>query len=176
MGGSFPLSKLGILIIRQISRPIANSMKERAKNHYFFRTYVCMPPAQIYHWCEVKTRLWVLGLGRSGEIPKLNETMAIEIGANMIGEGAALLLLAGIVFAIAATILIYEYNRSAAKEEAREEAQQQRLAELDSRVEDLRFTVEEQGAKIRELSQLAGRLDVAWRAYQQQLQPSGADS
>ncbi|XP_043210484.1 putative OPA3-like protein CG13603 isoform X2 [Amphibalanus amphitrite] len=168
MGGSFPLSKLGILIIRQISRPIANSMKERAKNHYFFRTYVCMPPAQIYHWCEVKTRLWVLGLGRSGEIPKLNETMAIEIGANMIGEG--------IVFAIAATILIYEYNRSAAKEEAREEAQQQRLAELDSRVEDLRFTVEEQGAKIRELSQLAGRLDVAWRAYQQQLQPSGADS
>ncbi|KAF0314763.1 Methionine synthase reductase [Amphibalanus amphitrite] len=91
-------------------------------------------------------------------------------------SGAALLLLAGIVFAIAATILIYEYNRSAAKEEAREEAQQQRLAELDSRVEDLRFTVEEQGAKIRELSQLAGRLDVAWRAYQQQLQPSGADS
>ena len=35
----------------------------------------------------MKTRLWVLGLGRSGEIPKLNETMAIEIGANMIGEG-----------------------------------------------------------------------------------------
>ena len=47
----------------------------------------CDLSCTVYHWCEVKTRLWVLGLGRSGEIPKLNETMAIEIGANMIGEG-----------------------------------------------------------------------------------------
>ena len=83
------------------------------------------------------------------------------------------LVMAGIVFAIAATILIYEYNRSAAKEEAREEAQQQRLLELDARVEDLRFAVHEQGAKIRELSTLAEKLDAAWEAHR--LQTSGAD-
>ncbi|XP_037092449.1 putative OPA3-like protein CG13603 isoform X2 [Pollicipes pollicipes] len=100
----------------------------------------------VYHWCEVRTRMWIMGMERSGAVPKLNETMAIELGGNMIGEG--------IVFGIAATILVYEYNRSAAKEEAREADQQQRLLELDSRLDDLRFTVEEQDAKIRELRRL----------------------
>lgn len=48
--GVFPIAKLGALFLRQVSKPIANFAKERAKNNYFFRTYVCMPPAQCkYH-------------------------------------------------------------------------------------------------------------------------------
>ena len=84
--------------------------------------------------------------------------------------------MAGIVFAIAATILIYEYNRTVAKEEAREAAQEQRLLELDSRVEDLRFTVDEQGDKIRELSRLAESLDAAWKTHQQASRTAGGKS
>lgn len=44
--GAFPIAKLSVLLIKQISKPIANACKERAKNSPFFRTYVCMPPAQ----------------------------------------------------------------------------------------------------------------------------------
>lgn len=44
--GAFPIAKLGALLIKQISKPIANACKERAKHNPFFRTYVCMPPAQ----------------------------------------------------------------------------------------------------------------------------------
>ena len=55
--------------------------------HFLILSSALFPLFTVYHWCEVKTRLWVLGLGRSGEIPKLNEAMAIEIGGNMIGEG-----------------------------------------------------------------------------------------
>lgn len=44
--GAFPIAKLSVLLIKQISKPIANVCKERAKNSPFFRTYVCMPPAQ----------------------------------------------------------------------------------------------------------------------------------
>lgn len=44
--GAFPLAKLGILLFRQVSKPVANFLKERAKNHPFFRKYVCMPTAQ----------------------------------------------------------------------------------------------------------------------------------
>lgn len=44
--GVFPIAKLGGLLIKQISKPVANFVKERAKQNYFFRTYVCMPPAQ----------------------------------------------------------------------------------------------------------------------------------
>lgn len=43
---AFPVAKLGALLLRQISKPIASFAKERAKQNPFFRTYICMPPAQ----------------------------------------------------------------------------------------------------------------------------------
>lgn len=48
--GAFPVFKLGVLAFKQLSKPIANVLKERAKNHPFFRTYICIPPAQ----CKLK--------------------------------------------------------------------------------------------------------------------------
>lgn len=57
----------------------------------------------VYNWCEVKAKMWVLNLGKPVNIPVLNEAMAIELGANLLGEG--------IVFIIAAGVLIAEYNR-----------------------------------------------------------------
>ncbi|XP_043223559.1 putative OPA3-like protein CG13603 [Amphibalanus amphitrite] len=144
MVAAFPLAKLGTLVIKQVSKPLANVIKERAKRSYFFRTYVCMPPAQLYHWCEVRTKMWIMNLGRSGDIPKLNEAMAIDLGANMLGEG--------VILGIATGVLLYEYNRSAAKEEAREAAQHARLRSLETALDDLRFTAEEQDTRLRELT------------------------
>ncbi|KAK7487161.1 hypothetical protein BaRGS_00021656 [Batillaria attramentaria] len=46
VAGAFPIVKLGYLAIKQISKPLANVIKSRAKVHPFFRKYVCMPPAQ----------------------------------------------------------------------------------------------------------------------------------
>lgn len=48
--GAFPIAKLSVLLVKQISKPIANACKERAKNNPFFRTYVCMPPAQCKYF------------------------------------------------------------------------------------------------------------------------------
>lgn len=47
--------------------------------------------------------MWIMNLGKPVNIPVLNEAMAIELGANLLGEG--------IIFIIAAGILISEYNR-----------------------------------------------------------------
>lgn len=44
--GAFPAAKLGALLLKQISKPIANAVKQQAKSSPFFRTYICMPPAQ----------------------------------------------------------------------------------------------------------------------------------
>lgn len=44
--GAFPAAKLGVLLLKQISKPIANIIKDNAKKSQFFRQYVCMPPAQ----------------------------------------------------------------------------------------------------------------------------------
>ena len=44
-----------------------------------------------------------MNLGKTSKVPRLNEAMAIELGANMLGET--------IVFSIAAGILFFEYSR-----------------------------------------------------------------
>lgn len=47
--------------------------------------------------------MWALNLGRPIQVPPLNEAMAIELGANLLGEC--------IIFVIGAATLIFEYNR-----------------------------------------------------------------
>ncbi|XP_072130629.1 optic atrophy 3 protein homolog isoform X1 [Mobula birostris] len=44
--GAFPIAKLAMLGVRQISRPLANSIKANARRSQFFKTYICQPPAQ----------------------------------------------------------------------------------------------------------------------------------
>jgi len=143
---AFPVAKLAGLLLKQISKPIANISKEKAKNSFFFRTYVCMPPAQVYHWCEVKMKMWVMNLGRPVEIPKLNEQMAIELGANLLGEG--------IIFSIAAGILCAEYIRQVNKEAGKEQARLDSLQELSDRIRDLEVENFRRDAQLRELNRL----------------------
>ncbi|KAG8228502.1 hypothetical protein J437_LFUL009367 [Ladona fulva] len=180
--GAFPVAKLGGLILKQVSKPIANILKERAKRSHFFRTYVCMPPAQsqvfplaklaflfvkqiarptsrfierkamqIYNWCEVKAKMWIMNLGRPVNIPSLNEQMAIELGANLLGEG--------IIFTIAAAILYLEYARSARKEAAKEQARLDEMETLNYTIRELYFQAERQDAQIRELMRTVCELE-----------------
>lgn len=44
--GVFPALKLGVLFIKQISKPLAKMLVTQAKNHAVFRTYFIIPPAQ----------------------------------------------------------------------------------------------------------------------------------
>ncbi|XP_019874838.1 putative OPA3-like protein CG13603 isoform X1 [Aethina tumida] len=152
--GAFPAAKLGALLLKQISKPIATVVKNQAKQRPFFRKYVCMPPAQFYNWCEVRAKMWMMNLGKPVNIPVLNEAMAIELGSNLLGEG--------IIFIIAAGIVLYEYNRSANKEEAKESAKRAEIQALNNAIRDLFLQTEEQGAHIRELTRKMGELETKW--------------
>lgn len=44
--GVFPAFKLGVLFVKQISKPLAKFLVSQAKAHPLFRTYVIIPPAQ----------------------------------------------------------------------------------------------------------------------------------
>lgn len=46
MVAPFPLAKLAILAVKQMSKPLANYIKRRAKAHRVFRDYICIPTAQ----------------------------------------------------------------------------------------------------------------------------------
>lgn len=148
---AFPVAKLGALLLRQISKPIASFAKERAKQNPFFRTYICMPPAQFYNWCEVKMKMWILNLGKPVNIPSLNETMAIELGANLLGEG--------IIFIIAAGLLFLEYSRQVRKDTAKEAARQEEISSLNYTIQELYFQAERQDAQIRELLRTVADLE-----------------
>lgn len=139
----FPLIKLGYLAIRQVSKPIANYIKKSAKSNPFFRTWICMPPAQLYHWWEVNFRLRMMGLGRAKHVEPLTEKEAIELGGEMLGEF--------VVFSIAAVVLVLEYQRSSRKEAAKEERLERELSGLKTKVQEMKTVTDIQESQIRDL-------------------------
>lgn len=88
-------------------------------------------------------KMWIMNLGKPVTVPTLNETMAIELGANLLGEG--------IIFIIAAGILYAEYARQVRKETAKEAARQEEISTLTYTIQELYFQAERQDAQIREL-------------------------
>ncbi|XP_055380977.1 putative OPA3-like protein CG13603 isoform X2 [Condylostylus longicornis] len=160
--GAFPAAKLGVLAIKQISKPLANIIKDRAKKTPFFSKYVCMPPAQFYNWVEVKTKMWAMNLGKPVKVPQLTEAMAIELGANLLGEF--------IIFTIGAGLLIFEYMRQSSKEAKKEEQTLEEKRLLKQTLSELAFKIERQDAQIRELNRSLAALDsrvlFRWKSIQ----------
>ncbi|KAK0059833.1 putative OPA3-like protein CG13603 [Biomphalaria glabrata] len=146
----FPLIKLGYLAIRQISKPIANAIKRRAKTHPFFRKYICMPPAQFYHWCEVNIQLRLMGLGKTKNFQRMPDKDAIELGGEMLGEF--------IVFGMACLVVVAEYTRGARKEAAKEESLRQEKETINLKLEQLFSITEVQENQIRELQRCVDNL------------------
>lgn len=125
----FPLLKLGVMAIRQISKPFANHLKTRAKNSHFFRTRICMPPAQFYHWCEVNVKARLLNLGSPKEVVKLNEQAAIDLGSELIGDV--------FMFSIGAVAVIAEYNRQSRRSAEEKAALETRLSRIEENRDNL---------------------------------------
>lgn len=103
-----------------------------------------MPPAQFYNWCEVNFKMYLLNLGKPVEVPKLNENQAIELGANILGEG--------IIFVIAAAILVAEYIRQTNKEAVKEEAKLAEMRRICTAIDDLFFEGQKNSTEIKELT------------------------
>ncbi|KAG0730350.1 putative OPA3-like protein CG13603 [Chionoecetes opilio] len=107
-------------------------------------------PFIVYHWCEVRLKMYVMNIGRSGQnttIPKLSEEAAIELGGNLLGEG--------VIFGIAVAILTFEVTRQKEKEKKKEEAEQAFIDNLENRINELTFASEELDTKLREVTRLA---------------------
>lgn len=142
--GVFPLAKLGVLAIRQIAKPLANVIKNRAKASPIFRDYICMPPAQIYHWCEVNVKMRMLNLGKPREVRKLDQNAAIELGADLLGEI--------VIFTVGAVVLILEYSRQARNAAKAADEEADRWSNIESRLTELEILSNEQQLEIQDLT------------------------
>ncbi|GAB1863611.1 Putative OPA3-like protein CG13603 [Camponotus japonicus] len=138
--GVFPALKLGVLFIKQISKPLAKFLVNQAKSHEIFRTYIIMPPAQFYHWAEVKAKMYIMNLGKPTKVAKLNESMAIDLGASLMSEM--------IIFGVAGGCVILEYNRQVMKEAKKEEVRQMQTQKFTDDIQALYNTTLQQEARI----------------------------
>ncbi|XP_074662184.1 putative OPA3-like protein CG13603 [Tubulanus polymorphus] len=143
---AFPVIKLGTLVIKQISKPLAAMLKRRAKQSPLFGRYVCKPPAQFYHWMDTKLKMRLMGLGNIKEVKPLNEELAIELGADLLGEV--------IIFSVAVGTLYFEYWRQNKNAQEKEDIQNNSLVELNHKITELAMQLERQDAQIRELTRL----------------------
>jgi ElaB/YqjD/DUF883 family membrane-anchored ribosome-binding protein len=70
-----------------------------------------------------------MNLGKPTKIARLNEQMAIELGASLMGEI--------IIFSVAGGCLVLEYNRQVTKESKKEDMRQQQLQKFTNDIQAL---------------------------------------
>lgn len=131
--GAFPMAKLLYLGIRQVSKPLANRIKEAARRSEFFKTYICLPPAQLYHWVEMRTKMRIMGF-RGTAIKPLNEEAAAELGAELLGEAT--------IFIVGGGCLVMEYWRHQTQQRHKEEEQRAAWGAMQDEVGRLALAVE----------------------------------
>lgn len=100
----------------------------------------------VYHWAEVKAKMYLMNLGKPTKVAKLNETMAIELGANLMGEV--------IIFSVAGACLILEYNRQVTKESKKEEARLQQIQTFTNDIKNLNQITSQQESEIEYLQEV----------------------
>ncbi|XP_056622377.1 optic atrophy 3 protein homolog [Triplophysa dalaica] len=143
--GAFPIAKLLYVGIRQLSKPLANRIKAGARQSEFFKNYICLPPAQAYHWIEMRTKMRIMGF-RGSSIKPLNEDAAAELGAELLGEA--------IIFIIGGGCMVLEYSRQAANSRRKEEELTENMNNLHTQLGELALATETMDAQIREINRL----------------------
>lgn len=91
-----------------------------------------------------------MNLGKPTKVAKLNEAMAIELGANLIGEV--------IIFSVAGGCLILEYNRQSTKEAKREETRQMQIQKFTDDIQTLHAVTLQQESQIHYLQSAINEL------------------
>uniref|UniRef100_A0A1A8GV76 Optic atrophy 3 n=1 Tax=Nothobranchius korthausae TaxID=1143690 RepID=A0A1A8GV76_9TELE len=143
--GAFPIAKLLYLGVRQLSKPVANRIKAGARRSEFFKNYICLPPAQMYHWIEMRTKMRIMGF-KGATIKPLNEDAAAELGAELLGEA--------IIFLIGGGCMVVEYSRQAANSRRKEEELNETITSLKTQIAELTLTTETLDTQLKEVKRL----------------------
>lgn len=94
--------------------------------------------------------MYIMNLGKPTKVAKLNEAMAIELGANLVGEL--------VIFGVAGACVILEYNRQVTKETKKEEIRQMQIEKFTDDIQALHNTTLRQEAQIHYLQSAINEL------------------
>lgn len=115
-----PVAKLGTLLLKTMSKPIATRLKTEASRHPKFRQLI-INLAQANHRISTNLQRRIYGHSTNVEIRPLNEEKAVQAAADLIGEL--------FVFSVAGAAVIFEVQRSARSEARKEET---RIKEIEA--------------------------------------------
>ncbi|XP_049303569.1 optic atrophy 3 protein homolog isoform X1 [Bactrocera dorsalis] len=104
-----------------------------------------------FHWCEVTLKMLLLNLGRPVKVVPLNEAIALELGAELLGEL--------IVFAVAAAGLIFETKRQAKKRDFEIKSVNVTSTDLIEATKVLEYRQQRQKMYIQEIAQALAELN-----------------
>lgn len=125
---SFPLSKLLFMFVKSLARPISRRVLARANTDAFFKQYVCLPPANLYHFYEAKIKFRVMNVGRArmARVRRLGEKEEVELGANLASE----FIIYTVAMAICANEVLKYKERVREEEDQEEEAREELVEEV----------------------------------------------
>lgn len=121
--------KLVTILIRQITRPVANVIKGQAKQHTTFKS-MCITLAQQMHRIDVILRSRITPSLYVKKIRPLNDEKAVENGATILSEL--------FVFGVTGSVVVWETLRQRNKEISRREQVLRDIELLRSQIEELR--------------------------------------
>ena len=118
------LAKIGSLLIKTLSKPVAKRIKTDFTRYDLTRRFL-VGMGQSTHRLTTRMTIWSEGF-KVRSIPPLEEKEAIQKGADLLGEA--------IVFGVSVGVVVWEYNRSNEKAKAKEE---KRLLEIEVENDDM---------------------------------------
>lgn len=142
--------KLGALLVRQVTRPMANILKRQAKEHRLFKE-MCIALAQRMHIADIVLRSKLTPSKFSKTIRPLNDEKAVENGATLLSEA--------FVFSVTGTVVVWETLRQRQKELDRRDQVTQDINFLQSEIEELKSLTASQAIQLKALEAKNGRLD-----------------
>ncbi|KAG2578244.1 OPA3-like protein isoform X1 [Panicum virgatum] len=141
-----PVAKLGTLLLKTMSKPIATRLKTEASRHPKFRQLI-ISLAQANHRISTNIQRRVYGHATNVEIRPLNEEKAVQAAADLIGEL--------FVFSVAGAAVIFEVQRSARSEARKEEARKNEIEAIRQKEDQLAEEILTMKQKLSELERLA---------------------
>ncbi|CAL9113007.1 unnamed protein product [Musa textilis] len=142
-----PVVKLGSLVLRTLSKPIASRLKQQTGNYPRFREYI-IGLAQANHRFTTTIQRRLYGQATDVKIRPLNEEKAVQAAADLIGELFVFSVVAG-------AAIIFEVQRSARSEARKEESRRQELEAMKQKEQELAKELELLKVKLDELEHLA---------------------
>ncbi|KAJ0399442.1 hypothetical protein P43SY_005381 [Pythium insidiosum] len=120
-----PMIKLGGLIVRTLTKPLAKVVKTRSKTHPRLNA-LCHRLGQQQHHLLFKFHMGFRGVSNF-TIKDLPADQAVEKGADLIGEL--------IIFSVAVAVASFEYSRSTTKSKEKEQLELEKKRRQEEEIE-----------------------------------------